>query len=636
MVHSKEMATLVCNYSTNNEWSAAKISKELNIALNYVYKILKENKLNRGSIVISPEIKKLICEKYTNNVHPNDIAKEFNIHYKTVYNILKKYKIPLKWQINSDEKEQVCILYTKELLKPIEIALKLNISSFSVLRILNENNIELRSKISKKIRSEVCNLFVNDKLTKKEISKQLNISNKAIISILKENKIYISDKSLSKEDEEKICYLYTNSQLTKNKISKQIGCSITHLTKILEKYNIPNRRKIISEEIEKEISEYYSNRKFKIKNILSKFNCSFQKVCNIRKKYKIENRRKILTDSFKLQVCEDYKQDSSLQRISKKHKIGINTLNKILNEYCISNKLRVNDNFFEMLDNKNSCYYAGLIASDGYVSGTTNKISLGFKKEDIEILENFKKVIGSEHKISCYDSYDQRTNKNYGHCSIQISREKLHSDLIKHGISNTKSKDMRVPTNIPITLIHYYIRGWSDGDGGWYISKKQNLVYTLVSSSYEYILDLKKIIEENCNLNTNSIVDCRPKENCFKVTYGGNLQVRKIFEYLYKDDPYPRLERKYNLLKNHFDEYDRKHPNKYQEYLKNKNVENDQNIELEKFKLQQLKELNLQYQNSNSFLELEEFEIKKEKIENMSFDEIQEIKKTITKNKSKQ
>ena len=105
-------------------------------------------------------------------------------------------------------------------------------------------------------------------------------------------------------------------------------------------------------------------------------------------------------------------------------------------------------------------------------------------------------------------------------------------------------------------MMHYYLRGWSDGDAGWTIDKNNNMRYILISSSFDYLSDLKNILEKECDLPNNNIIDCKPKMNCFKLIYAGNLQTRKIFDYLYQGDLEPKLNRKYNYCKQHFHNFD--------------------------------------------------------------------------------
>ncbi len=254
-------------------------------------------------------------------------------------------------------------------------------------------------------------------------------------------------------------------------------------------------------------------------------------------------------------------------------RLKINNPDKIINW---NSKYSINDNFFDSLDNKNSAYFAGLISADGHLPKTTNDIKVELKLTDIDILEKFKLAINSNKPIyKSNRSPDPRTGKIYTSCSLHICREKLYKDLVKHGIGPDKSKNLRIP-KISEEFMHYYIRGWADGDAGWNISQNNQCFFAITSSSYDFIIDLKNIFQTKCNLDTEVKVHDIQKEHCYKLIYSGNCQTRKIFDYLYQGDLEPKLDRKYEKCKNHFDEYDIKYPGKYQKYLNNQKVDDEE------------------------------------------------------------
>jgi hypothetical protein len=313
----------------------------------------------------------------------------------------------------------------------------------------------------------------------------------------------------------------------------------------------------ISKEIELQICEDYQDVNISLDEIAKKYDTCTSSIDNIRNRHNIPNRAKPkLTCDIRLQICNEYNRNAN--ELAIKYDVDHKTILRIIEYNNISTKkYEVNENFFEKLDNKESLYFAGLLSADGCLNKNNYRISIKLKSTDIDILEKFKIALKSNHPIHEYSNFDNRTNKTYSSCLLDIHREKLYKDLVKHGISNTKSSDLRIPVdNIPSELMHYYLRGWSDGDAGWTIDKNNNISYILVSSSIEYLSDIKNILEKECNLPNNKIIDHRPKMNCFKLRYIGNLQTRKIFDYLYQGDLEPKLNRKYNYCKQHFYNFD--------------------------------------------------------------------------------
>jgi Mor family transcriptional regulator len=359
---------------------------------------------------------------------------------------------------------------------------------------------------------------------------------------------------LSKELEKELCESY--SILSVDDMKSKFNISTSVIYRILKKNNIQLKNKI-SKDTELQICKDYQDLNISMGEIAEKYKCCTSSIDNIRNKYNIPNRMLRLNKNAELQICNEYSRNSL--ELAKKYNVNQKTILKVISENNISTKeYDVNENFFDKLDNKESVYFAALISADGHLSKSNHCISLDLKSTDINILEKFKSALQSNHPIREFSRFDTRTNKTYSQCSLSINRRKLYEDLVKHGISNAKSLDLRIPVDsIPLQLVHYYFRGWSDGDAGWSIDKNNNLVYNLISSSYNYLLDLKTILEKECDLSDIKITDCRPKMNCFKLKYGGNVQTRKIFNYLYQGDLEPKLDRKYNYVKTHFDNLDK-------------------------------------------------------------------------------
>lgn len=267
-------------------------------------------------------------------------------------------------------------------------------------------------------------------------------------------------------------------------------------------------------------------------------------------------------------ICTEYTDNllsaKELQVKYKKSKAGIKY---ILHSKNIDTKQKVkfNENYFENLEDKDVCYFAGLISADGWIGVHKKILKSGNEKEypclvvahkldDIELVEKFQKALNSRHKIGIYHTFDKRTEETYHRSCIQITNKKLCDDLAKIGITREKSKNLRIPTNIPKHNIRHFIRGYSDGNSCWGIEYYQEIPaikYTACSPSYDTIVDIQNILMENCNLDHTVISFAK---NCYMFSYGGNVQCQRIFEYFYGDGGIS-LERKRKLAFDHFQWY---------------------------------------------------------------------------------
>ena len=106
-------------------------------------------------------------------------------------------------------------------------------------------------------------------------------------------------------------------------------------------------------------------------------------------------------------------------------------------------------------------YVLGFFAADGYI--TVNKRGGQFwciHITDKELLENIKKAIKAEHKISIRLPSSNRSISY----RLQIGSKEMCDDLRKLGFSERKTKSLAVP-NVPDKYFSNFVRGYFDGDG---------------------------------------------------------------------------------------------------------------------------------------------------------------------------
>lgn len=267
----------------------------------------------------------------------------------------------------------------------------------------------------------------------------------------------------------------------------------------------------VPKELESEVCKDYLSKKYDLKDLASKYKCSSANIVNICKR----------NNSYTIKP----KTQKQLDRMSK----------------C-------NENYFEDITTPEQAYLLGVIISDGHV-GKNKTLVLRLNAKDIELLEKLNKYLESNFKIQVTDEFDKRTNKTYNLCMLMIYRDKLADDLLKLGIGNNKSVEVKLPKIKP-NLIRDVIRGMVDGDGGWHVGENNRIAFRLTSATIEILQEIQVILMKECELpETRILFDT----GCYKLGYTSNEHVRKIFNYLYddvKEGLY--LSRKYNYVKTHF------------------------------------------------------------------------------------
>ena len=210
-------------------------------------------------------------------------------------------------------------------------------------------------------------------------------------------------------------------------------------------------------------------------------------------------------------------------------------------------KIALDIGYFKNIDGPKKAYWLGFICADGYVSKDGGKVSICVK--DLEILEKFKKDIGSGHKISEIKNFDKRTGKWQNEYSIQITNNLFTENVIKHGITNKKTDSLKFP-EMDEEYWPYFIAGLFDGDGCVCKVNGQNGIRCSLISTEEILNKIDEIL-----FNKFSVKPCKHhkvsknKKNVYEQYWYKESETFLNYIYSGKRDTY--LSRKYDFFKGH-------------------------------------------------------------------------------------
>jgi hypothetical protein len=210
-------------------------------------------------------------------------------------------------------------------------------------------------------------------------------------------------------------------------------------------------------------------------------------------------------------------------------------------------KYTLNENYFDIIDSEAKAYFLGFIFADGCVSLSNQNflLRLEIHIDDVEIIESFKMHIQSTSPI--------KISKSGKYVNIRLFSKKLVHDLIQLGCTERKSLTLKFP-DINEKYLNHFMRGYFDGDGSLKISKrkydypnrKRETEYKTFSfdvmSSFDFIPKYQEYLCKYCDLNFTKIIN--RENNCY-ISYVGRNNLKRIFEFLYKDATI-YLKRKYN------------------------------------------------------------------------------------------
>lgn len=344
-------------------------------------------------------------------------------------------------------------------------------------------------------------------------------------------------------DIEKIKFMYLVEKKNLTKISKETGINRKRLAKELNKVGIKTTRGI-HEETLIEIIEFL-NEGNSMKKACEKFGVDKTTLASTLDKAgyrKIQHSDK-RDNSYDNAIINLFNENISIENIAKRLNISTNKVSKCLKVNNINNNRNFNTysfdtNIFDVIDTEEKAYWLGFLYADGYVS-LEKGIELTLSEKDLKHLEKFKSFMKSNHKIQ------QREDiKAYRLC---IYSKDLAQRLTSLGCFQNKSLILKFPTKkqVPKHLIHHFMRGYFDGDGCVALSKSKyrpQLHFSVIGTN-DFLTEYEKII-----LNILKRTSGNKWSRCgkaYEINFGGNLQCKKIFDYLYKDATI-YLERKRN------------------------------------------------------------------------------------------
>jgi len=211
-----------------------------------------------------------------------------------------------------------------------------------------------------------------------------------------------------------------------------------------------------------------------------------------------------------------------------------------------SRAYKVNGKFFDKIDSEGKAYLLGIIFSDGSVSSKSNHINIS--SNDRDMIETCRKLLETTSPIHQY--------KNY-FCLI-ISNQNLRNSLINLGVMPRKSwKELSIPL-IPEKLIRHFLRGMYDGDGSFYLDKRESNRYiylcsALSSASYQFSKEIKSMLEKQLKITFHKIRfdDRGGGKGSYQLRLFRKEDVKKFVDYLYRNSNY-FLKRKYIFVKNFY------------------------------------------------------------------------------------
>lgn len=195
--------------------------------------------------------------------------------------------------------------------------------------------------------------------------------------------------------------------------------------------------------------------------------------------------------------------------------------------------------------NKIDAYWLGFLFADGSIRNNTIMLNLSIK--DREHIVKFAKYTGKDE--TCIKDFEASfRDKRYPATRFSFSNKEYAEFCRSYGIIENKTKNQK---QCPLLLIpdkfkYHWLRGYFDGDGTIAFKDNKQPMIGFCAFNKEILEGVFDFLKNDLDLN---IVNIRKDSGSYKLFWGGNHQVIKIREALYKNSGGLFLERKYLKLK---------------------------------------------------------------------------------------
>ncbi len=243
---------------------------------------------------------------------------------------------------------------------------------------------------------------------------------------------------------------------------------------------------------------------------------------------------KKLTDDQVMEICDRYKKGESSPILGTKFNVSSTTIfNKLKdnnikrkksNFYTCKRKYFLNEKYFDQIDTPEKAYWLGFIAGDGYLG--KNYLCINLMEKDKTHLCSFSNALDSNIPVKRYRAYI-RNGKDYYCARISVNSKHLHTALKKYFKPN-KTFTLKFP-KLGSDFDRHYIRGVFDADGCSSWSR-----FSIASANELFLIDIQKILMKELGFKKTKFSFSK-RSKTIELAYSGGKQLRKIYDYLYKD-----------------------------------------------------------------------------------------------------
>jgi hypothetical protein len=186
--------------------------------------------------------------------------------------------------------------------------------------------------------------------------------------------------------------------------------------------------------------------------------------------------------------------------------------------------------YFDAIDAPEKAYWLGFLAADGCVK-PCGDLCVSLAERDRPHVECLARTLGSDRPIP------HRTDNGRPMAYFTVRSHQMTAALTSHGVVPAKTFRLEWP-DLPNPLRPHFVRGYVDGDGGFYFHQTRHPCgwHGFSVTGFDgFIHCLQDYLMARCRLGRTKLHYRRPGKPIATLSYGGRQQVARIAGLLYSD-----------------------------------------------------------------------------------------------------
>lgn len=257
----------------------------------------------------------------------------------------------------------------------------------------------------------------------------------------------------------------------------------------------------------------------------------------------VTKNRKVRSDPIKDhadEIIAAYQNGESSLEIAKRYQCDGSSVTRLLKRSGVESRYQysVDDSFFTNIDTEAKAYTLGFFTADGCL---TKQGVMSIRVCDRDVVEKIQVAMKHTGPIRVLPPQKNFPDRQVSY-ALDIKRPQLEADLIRWGCCPNKSFKTVFPADlINPELRRHFVRGLFDGDGSLKKDTRKSYIFQIAGTA-ALLGPILSLIRKATNVSGGIY----PHSSIFVMNIGGNLQVRRVLDWLYRDCSI-YMERKYQL-----------------------------------------------------------------------------------------